>query len=60
METYSIYMKGTHIATVTGTECAYELYQKFKSCGEDLGYSVSLVWDDTAEVIAYYDPEESD
>lgn len=60
MNTYSIYLNNNKIATISGTEFAYEMYQKFCECAEGLSYTASLVWDDTAEVVAYYDPEEED
>jgi hypothetical protein len=46
------------VATISGTEYAYEVYKKTCELGEILGRDVCLIWDDNAEVVAYYDPEE--
>lgn len=59
MNTYTIYFGATPIATVGGTEYAYEVYTKTKELAELLGEECSLVWDDTGEEVASYDPEEN-
>lgn len=58
MNTYTITHDDTTIATVCGTEYAYEVYAKTKELADLTGYEVCLIWDDTAEVVAYYNPEE--
>ena len=58
MNTYTIYLNAKPIACVCGTEYAYEVYTKACDLAELLGYSASLVWDDTAEEVASYDPED--
>ena len=58
MNTYTIYIRNNPIATVSGTEYAYEVYSKTKELAELLNENASLCWDDTAEVVASYDPEE--
>jgi hypothetical protein len=58
MNTYTITLGASTIATISGTEYAYEVYKKTCELGELLGKDVCLVWDDNAEVVACYDPEE--
>ena len=58
MNTYTITLGANTIATVSGTEYAYEVYKKTFELGELLGKDVCLVWDETGEVVADYDPEE--
>lgn len=58
MNTYTIMLGANTIATISGTECAYEVYKKTCELADLLGKDVCLVWDDNAEVVAYYDPEE--
>lgn len=58
MTTYTIYLGATPIATVGGTEYAYEVYKKTVALAETLNKTACLVWDETAEEVAYYDPEE--
>ena len=58
MNTYTITYGDVTIATVCGTEYAYEVYAKTKELADLTGKAVALIWDDTAEVVAYYDPEE--
>jgi hypothetical protein len=58
MNTYTIYLGATPIADVSGTEYAYEAYTKTKELAELLGKTCALVWDETAEEVASYDPEE--
>ena len=41
-----------------GTEFAYEAYLKTSALAEFLGKTAYLVWDETEEIIEYYDPEE--
>ena len=58
MNTYTITHGNATIAPVSGTEYAYEIYAKTKELADLTGKDVSLIWDDNAEVVAYYDPEE--
>ena len=58
MNTYTITHGNAIIATISGTEYAYEIYAKTKELADLTGKDVSLIWDDNAEVVAYYDPEE--
>ena len=57
MKTYTIYLGTNPVATVKGTEYAYEVYDKTKDLVELLGSVASLVWDATGEEIAYFDPD---
>ena len=57
MSTYTIYLGTNPVATVKGTEYAYEVYDKTKDLAELLGSVASLVWDATGEEIAYFDPD---
>ena len=56
MNTYTIYLGVKAVATVSGTEYAYEVYDKTKDLAELLGREASLVWDATGEEVAYFDP----
>ena len=58
MNTYTIYLHANPIACVCGTEYAYEVYAKTASLAELLGQSACLVWDETGEEVAYFDPDE--
>lgn len=58
MNTYTIMLGANTIATFSGTEYAYGVYLKTCELGELLNENVYLIWDDNAEVVAYYDPEE--
>ena len=60
MTTYTIYLNNKPIATLSGTEAAYEAYSIARKLAETLGYTCCLVWDETGEVVAFYDPEEED
>ena len=54
--TYTIYLGTNPVATVSGTEYAYEVYSKTKDLAELLNKEASLVWDATGEEVAYFDP----
>lgn len=58
MNTYTIYLEATPIASVSGVEFAYEAYLKTSALAEFLVKTAYLVWDETGEIIEYYDPEE--
>lgn len=57
MNTYTIYLGVKAVATVSGTEYAYEVYDKTKDLAELLGSVASLVWDETGEEVAHFDPD---
>jgi hypothetical protein len=52
MTTYTIYLNNKPIATLSGTEAAYEAYSITRELAETLGYTCCLVWDETGEIIA--------
>ena len=58
MNTYTIYVGATPIACVADTDAAYACYEAAKTIGEYADRSVSLVWDETGEEVAYSDPPE--
>lgn len=58
MNTYTIYLGATPIASVADTDAAYACYEAAKTIGEYADGSVSLVWDETGEEVAYSDPSE--
>ena len=58
MNTYTIYINNNAIATISGTEACYACYEAAKTIAEMTGKTASLVWDETGEVVADYDPEE--
>ena len=57
---YIIYLNNKEIATIDGTEIAYECYAAAETIGLATGQSVSLVDAETAEVVAFFDPNEED
>lgn len=60
MNTYTIYINNNAIATISGTEACYACYEAAKTIAEMTCQTASLVWDETGEVVAFYDPEEED
>lgn len=58
MNTYTITLGASIIATINDTEYAYEVYKKTCELGELLGKVVCLIWDDNAEVVACYNFKE--
>lgn len=58
MNTYTIYLGATPIASVADTDAAYACYEAAKTIGAYADRSVSLVWDETGEEVAYSDPPE--
>ena len=56
MNTYTIYLGATPIASVANTDAAYACYEAAKTIGEYAHRSVSLVWDETGDEVAYSDP----
>ena len=60
MNTYTIYLGANPIACIAGTEACYGCYEAAKTIAEMTGKTASLVWDETGEVVADYNPEEED
>lgn len=58
MNTYTIYLGANPIACIAEADACYACYESAKTIAEMTGKTASLVWDDTAEVVAYYDPTE--
>ena len=58
MNTYAIYLHDKEIALVEGTEFAYEVYAKTKELADLLNVECCIVWYDTGEQVAYYNPED--
>jgi len=52
MNTYTIYLGATPIATVNDTESAYACFEAARTIADFTGKECSLVWDDTGEVVA--------
>lgn len=57
MNTYTIFLGNTAIACVSDTHSAYACYDAAVAIAEMTNRGASLVWDETAEVLAAYDPE---
>lgn len=57
MNTYTIYLGVNPIACLAGTEACYACYEAAKIIAEMTGKAAFLVWDETGEVVADYDPE---
>ncbi len=60
MNTYTIYIGSTPIACVCGTDAAYDCYDAAKVIAAYTDREASLVWDETGEEVAYFDPNEGD
>ena len=58
MTTYTIYLGATPIATTDGTEYTYVVWNKTKELANLINSSASLVWDETGDVVAEFDPEQ--
>ena len=58
MSTYTIYINNNAIANVSGSEATYACFEAAKTIAEMTCQTASLVWDETAEVVAHYNPEE--
>lgn len=58
--TYTLFINATPISTVSGTEFAYEAWDKTRDLAELLGAHATMVADEDSEVVAEYDPEEFD
>ena len=55
---YAIYLGNNCIATIDGTEIAYEAYRKAVELADMLGICASLVWVDSGEVVDSSDDED--
>ena len=60
MNTYTIYLGAHPIACVSDTERAYACFEAAKTIAEMTGRTASLVWDETGEEVASYEPEDTD
>lgn len=58
MTTYTIYLGATPIANTDGTEYAYAVWRKTKELAELIDTGASLVWDETAEEVESYEPDQ--
>ena len=56
--TFTLFVDSKLIATVDGTEFAYEAWAKVRELAELLGVRASMVFNEDLEVVAEYDPEE--
>lgn len=59
MNTYTVYLGTKRIACV-GSEGAYPCFEAAKTLAEYTGKETSLVWDETSEEVAYFNPENPD
>jgi hypothetical protein len=59
MNTYTIYLGAAPIACVP-PEGAYPCFEAAQTLAEFTGKEVSLVWDESGEEVASFNPEESD
>lgn len=55
---YAIYLGNNCIATIDGTEIAYEAFRKTVELADMLGKNASLVWVDNGEVVASSDDDD--
>ena len=60
MNTYTIYLGANPIACVCDTEDAYACFEAAKTIAECTGREASLVWDETSEEVAYFDPSDDE
>ena len=60
MNTYTIYIGCTRIVCVSDAERAYACFEAAKTIAEMSNRTASLVWDETAEEVAFFDPEDAD
>ena len=58
MNTYTIYLGCNPIACVGDTERAYACYEAAMTIAEMTSRTASLVWDETGEEVASFDPKE--
>lgn len=60
MTDYIIYLGNNPIAAIDGCEAAYACYEAAKAIAEMTGKTASLVWNDSGEEVASFDPNEDD
>lgn len=60
MNTYTIYLGAHPIACVCGHDAAYACYEAARTIAEHTNRTAYLVWDETGEQVAGYEPEEED
>ena len=60
MNTYTIYLGAHPIACVSDTERAYACYEAAMTIAEMTSRTACLVWDETGEEVASFDPTEVD
>lgn len=60
MNTYTIYIGAHPIACVCGHDAAYACYEAARTIAEYTNRTAYLVWDETGEQIAGYEPAETD
>lgn len=58
MTTYTIYLGATPIANTDGTDYTFAVWSKTKELADLISSSACLVWDETGEVVAEFDPEQ--
>ena len=58
MTTYTIYLGAHPIACVGDTDAAYDCFDAAKTLAAYTDRIASLVWDETGEEVASFDPEE--
>lgn len=58
MKTYTIFLGTEPIACLSGTESVYACYEATKTIAEMTNRTATLVWDETGEEVAFFDPEE--
>ena len=57
MTDYIVFVGSKDIAEVSGREAAYNCFEAAKIIAEMTCHTASLVWAETSEVVAFYDPE---
>lgn len=57
---YIIYLGNVEIAEIGGTEIAYECYEGMEKVALATGKTLSLVDKETAETVAFFDPNEEE
>lgn len=60
MNTYTVYLGATPIAGGFGADAAYDCFDAAKTIAAYTDRTASLVWDETGEEVAYFDPNEDD
>lgn len=59
MNTYTIYLNDHIVARVT-SESAYPCFEAIKGFATLINQPVSMVWDETREEVAFFDPEQEE